>query len=79
MRKLGWIRQRCLLRIALLGLLLGIHDGHIALWNENDPEPIHVFPYRAELLPTADQAALEKGIQLDSVEDLQRLLQDYLS
>ncbi len=79
MRKLGWKRRHWLLRIAVLGLLLGIHDGHIALWDGNDPEPIRVFPYRAELLPAADQAALEKGIVLDSVQELRRLLQDYLS
>lgn len=65
--------------IVLLGFLLGIHEGKIALWKGNDPEPLRVFPYSAELLPETDQKALEKGIKIDSMKQLYSLLEDYLS
>ena len=65
--------------IILLGFLIGIHKGQVALWRDNNPTPVKVFPYRAEILPEADQAALQKGIRINSIADLQRLLQDYLS
>lgn len=72
-------RNRILYSIILFGFLIGIHNGQIALWRDNDPTPIKVFPYRAEILPETDQYALRKGIRINSMTDLQRLLQDYLS
>ena len=65
--------------IIMLGFLLGIHQGRIALWKDEDPNPIKVFPYSAKLLPVADRRALEEGIRFESAEDLNRLLADYLS
>lgn len=62
-----------------LGFLLGIHNGQIALWQDEDPEPIKVFPYSAQMLPVADRRALEEGIRFESKEDLLRLMEDYLS
>lgn len=38
-----------------------------------------MFPYRAELLPPADQKALQRGIHIYNEEALNRLLEDYLS
>lgn len=74
------MKMRCFsFSIVLLGFLLGIHEGKIALWKENDPEPMQVFPYRAELLPEADQKALKKGIKIDSIRQLNSLIEDYLS
>ena len=72
-------RNHILYSIILLGFLIGIHNGQVALWRDNNPTPIKVFPYRAELLPETDQAALRKGIRINNISDLQRLLQDYLS
>ena len=65
--------------ILLLGFLLGIHEGKIALWYQNDPTPITVFPYSAKMLPSEDRKALEQGIRFDSPEELKNLLEDYLS
>lgn len=65
--------------ILLLGFLLGIHDGMIALWKDQDPQPIRVFPYSAASLPRSDREALEKGIHVDSAEELMRFLEDYMS
>lgn len=63
----------------VLGFLLGISKGYIALWKDGRTEPVRVFPYRAELLPTADQKALEKGIPIDDENQLAQMLEDYLS
>ena len=68
-----------LLAALALTFLLGIHDGYIALWKEGNPEPAEVFPYKAELLPEADQKRLEAGIRINSKKDLLQLMEDYLS
>lgn len=74
------IKKRTHLYIALFfGFLLGIHNGFIALWHNGSPEPVQVFPYRAEMLPKADQQALEQGIHFESSQELANILEDYLS
>ena len=65
--------------IVCLGFLLGIHNGQIALWQDEDPQPVKIFPYSAQMLPVADRRALEEGIRFESKEDLIRLMEDYLS
>ena len=70
---------RNLLCILIMGYLLGIQNGWIALWEDGNPEPERVFPYRAESLPPEDQKALAKGIHLDEDSALIKLLEDYLS
>ena len=72
-------RHPYLLWLVALGFLLGIRDGYITLWKKGNPEPVEVFPYRAEMLPETDRKALEQGIPIDSPLRLQELLQDYLS
>ena len=63
----------------LFAFLLGIRDGYITLWRDGNTTPLQVFPYRAEMLPEADRLALEQGIQIDSEQMLDQLLEDYLS
>ena len=63
----------------LLGYFLGIHEGYISLWRGEDTKPLQVFPYRAEMLPNFDRQALENRIYLASEQELQQLLEDYLS
>ena len=70
---------RHILPLALAVYLLGIHDGKIALWEGNDPEPSKVFPYRASMLPKVAREQLEKGIPIDSMEELRALAEAYLS
>ena len=65
--------------ILLLGFLIGIHQGQIALWEGEDPEPKLVLPYSVSNLPPADQAALRKGIRIHSLEDVIRFMEDYCS
>ena len=74
------MKRKILTHILLVfGFLLGISEGKIALWKDGRAEPVRVFPYRAELLPEADQKALQEGIVIRNDRDLQRLLEDYLS
>lgn len=69
-----------LLSFALVaGYLLGIHNGKIALWDGNDPEPVKVFPYSASMLPEEARKLLEAGIPIESMEQLRQLAETYLS
>lgn len=65
--------------LLLAGFLVSIHNGRIAIWQGEDPQPKAVLPYPAELLPEADRISLEKGIRLDSRSDLTRFLEDFCS
>ena len=71
--------RRILCPALLLGLLLGVHEGRIALWVQGQSQPLQVFPYSAASLPDADYLALEKGIPIESRDQLNQLLEDYLS
>ncbi len=70
---------RCLCTIALLGFLLGVKDGRIALWKDEETDPWRLFPYPVSALPAETQQALRNGIRIDSMEDLDRLLENLLS
>lgn len=72
-------KQTVLTNILLFGFLLGIHEGKIALWKDNQKEPMKVFPYQASVLPEADQQRLKEGIHVDSLSELYKLVEDYLS
>ncbi|HIT34423.1 MAG TPA: hypothetical protein IAC31_07355 [Candidatus Faecousia intestinigallinarum] len=71
-----WKQLYCVL---FFSFLLGIHDGYIALWVHEDPEPIRVFPYSAASFPLVDQAALAQGIVIPDKAQLIRRLEDFLS
>lgn len=64
--------------LLLLALLLGIRDGYLALWREEDPQPIAIFQIRADTLPPADQILLKRGIRLEDKEALLAALEDFL-
>ena len=69
-----------LLSLALVAVyLLGIHDGKLALWEGDDPEPVRVLPYRASMLPEEARKMLEKGIPIESMDELRKLAETYLS
>ena len=75
------MKRTCIVLYSILlwGFLLGIHDGYIALWKDQDPEPVKVFPYKASNLPEADQRLLKRGISISQDSELTKLLEDYLS
>ena len=69
-----------LLCCALLATyLLGTHDGNVALWKGQDPEPVKVFPYSASQLPEDARKQLEAGIPINSLRELRSLIEDYFS
>ena len=58
---------------------MGIYQGRIALWQDNSTTPDVIFPYRVDLLPVKDQQMLKDRIPITSQEELNRLIEDYLS
>lgn len=72
-------KHSLLCNIVLFGFLLGIYEGKIALWRDNKKEPLRVFPYQASMLPEADQQMLQRGIHVDSIRELYKLIEDYFS
>ena len=68
-----------LLIAVTFSFLLGVHKGNIALWKHGNPEPVEIYPVQSMMLPISDQQALEAGIPIKNVDELTRLLEDYLS
>lgn len=62
----------------LLGLILGMHNGYLAIY-EGTASPPQVLPYRVAMYPKLDQYALASGIPVSSQDELSRLLEDFLS
>ena len=71
--------RKLLCNLLVFGFLLGIYEGKVALWRENETKPMKVFPYLASMLPKEDQKKLSKGIKIDNFSQLHKLLEDYLS
>lgn len=71
MRKLSRVFVLC-------WMLLGVKNGYLALWKEEDPQPVQTFSLRVSSLPLSDQILLHRGIRVESADALQALLEDYL-
>ena len=65
--------------VLLASLFLGTHQGRLALWKQEDPRPLAVYPCTVSALPAADQELLARGIPIQSEEELTALLEDLLS
>lgn len=61
------------------GFLLGIHDGCVALWKDDDPAPAYVSDYPASALPEMDQQALAAGIYAPDPATASAMLEDFSS
>ena len=72
-------KQKILCNILIFGFLLGVYEGKIALWKDNQVKPMRVFPVQVSILPEADQKTLQKGIRVNNLSQLYRMLEDYLS
>ena len=72
-------RKRYIYYIIVVMFLAGIHEGKIAIWQSDDPQPKYLLPYSVALLPHNDRIALEKGIRLRSRRELTRFLEDFCS
>ena len=71
--------RKSLCGLLLIGWILGIHNGYIALWKEDMDSPSIVFPYKATLLPPEECNRLEEGICIPSKPYLEFLLMNYFS
>ena len=72
-------KRTVLANFLLIGFLLGIYEGKVALWKDNQKKPIKVFPYEASMFPEADQKRLKDGVHVDSLGELYKLIEDYFS
>jgi hypothetical protein len=72
------MKKRSLVYLSLIfAFLLGTYRGYVAIWE--DGEPVWITQRPVEMLPPADQAALNTGIVVKSTAELNQLLEDYLS
>ena len=63
----------------LLYLVLGAWKGYVAIFEGENEEPRQIFPNMVASLPQADQDALNGGRYVRTEEQMQQLLEDYLS
>ena len=73
------LKKNAVSTLLLLSMILGSYKGYIALYNKGADEPRQIFPCPVSSLPPADQEALEQGIPVRTQEQLDQLLEDYLS
>ena len=62
-----------------LYLILGSWKGYVALFEPGKQEPWQIFSCQVDTLPAADQQAIAQGIPVRNPNQLQQLLEDYLS
>ncbi len=76
MKKLA--KHHITVTLLLLTLLLGLREGQMTLWRLNDPQPLHIFPFRAAIFPERIRIALTNGIRIEEESDVGRLLLDMI-
>ncbi|MBE6907391.1 BofC C-terminal domain-containing protein [Marasmitruncus massiliensis] len=59
--------------------LLRTYEGKLAVFTTDLVEPDMVFDVYVRTLPAADQKALEKGVRVETYEELTALIEDYIS
>lgn len=59
------------------GFLLGIHNGRIGVWKDQDPQVFRVIPCPVCLLSPQQQSALADGIHLDTMQDVEQLISTF--
>ena len=62
-----------------MALFLGSYRGYIALFEKDSQEPMQIFHYKVEALPPEDQILLNTRIRIRDRQELDQLLEDYLS
>jgi hypothetical protein len=65
--------------LALTGFVLGLHDGRLTLWREGSSHPEQIYDIREDSLPPADRLMLQRGIRIESRQELWEILENYLS
>ena len=73
------ILSRLVCFFLMMSFLLGVHDGRLAMWKDEDPTPCKVFPCPIIVLPKQVQQQLKTGIRLQTIDDVNQLLENFLS
>ena len=76
MKKKQWSSLLCCALMA--GFLLGVHNGNIALWKDNNTQPVKVFDYPISNLPEDAQKQLQAGVPVKNLRELRKLAEQYL-
>ena len=71
------MRKRFLPLLVVFGFLLGIHNGHIGIWKNQDPQPMRTIPCPIWVLSPKQRQMLQSGIPIDSMDDLENLLTQF--
>ncbi len=72
--------SRCFFSLLLVaGFTLGVFRGYVALWKDGSEEPSQIYPCPVSALPEEDQQTLTRGIHARSRQELDLMLEDYLS
>lgn len=58
---------------------LSEYKGKIAVFKNQESIPIDIYDVYVSTLPQHDRNLLEKGIRIETTEELQRLIEDYTS
>ena len=58
---------------------LSEYKGKIAVFRNQENIPIDIYDVYVSTLPQHDRTLLEKGIHIETPEELQRLIEDYTS
>ena len=58
---------------------LSEYKGKIAVFKNQESVPIDIYDVYITTLPQNDRTLLEKGIHIETPEELQRLIEDYTS
>mgnify|MGYP003293583061 CR=1 FL=1 len=73
------MKKRIFYSILMLGFLLSVYEGRIAIWKDDQKSPMMVFPYSVKSLPATERLMLEEGIRFNSMDELRQMIADYLS
>ncbi len=60
-------------------MLLGTFEGKLALFVGESPYPNKVYDFLTRNLPEKDRESLSEGIEIKSEEELEALLEDFMS
>lgn len=59
--------------------ILSEYEGKLAIYKNGENMPISVYETYLSSLPEKDKELIEKGIIIESTEELQSLIEDYTS
>lgn len=65
--------------LILFGFILGISRGYVAVWQDEDPQPLYLTETPASSLFPADVALLRRGLRFEDQESLTAALEDFCS